>query len=329
MRSQHRHRKLVVAIAAIAVVVVLVLISAVLRSRSTATSRSSAPNTSAPVAGAPVAEAINSLDRILYSMNGPHEGAPHGVPPSFSWAEHPELGAVAPPAGMSAFIGWGQIYSDATNVQPANVRIELRNMETYVWSNTNHTWTRVQGTAHVDGAHYVENFAGNTSIPTDLRAEPDGGTSTGMTSGYNFHFWPAAARAALPNPADVGAVYTTVQARLILDDPNGPDNRSQARYLANTGADWWRTTTAHSATAPTTPPSAKPASPTSPPTGPPSTSTPADPSPPPPAPGPKPNSTTTHPPSTRWVDGARRLREPAPRRRNGRSHRRHRGARGR
>ena len=31
---------------------------------------------------------------------------------------------------------------------------------------------------------------------------------------------------------------------LILDNPNGPDNRSQARYLANTGADWWRTTTA-------------------------------------------------------------------------------------
>jgi hypothetical protein len=31
-----------------------------------------------------------------------------------------------------------------------------------------------------------------------------------------------------------------VQARLILDDANGPDNRSQARYLANTGGDWWR-----------------------------------------------------------------------------------------
>jgi hypothetical protein len=196
-----------------------------------------------PTTVPPVSGGVNSVDRILFSMNGPHQGAPHGVPTYWSWAQQPEVDAVTPPAGMTSLIGWGQIYSDATNVQPANVRVELRNMETYVWSNGQQAWTRVQGTAHVDGAHYVENFAGNTSIPTDLRAESDGGTSTGMTSGYNFHFWPVAARAALANPSDIGGVYTTVQARLILDNPNGPDNRNQARYLANTGADWWRTTT--------------------------------------------------------------------------------------
>jgi hypothetical protein len=184
------------------------------------------------------------VDRILYSMNGLHEGAPHGVPTYWSWAEKPSLQNATPPAGMSAITGWGQIYADATNAQPANVRVELRNMETYVWSDSNHAWTRVQSAAHVEGAHFVEDFSGNSSIPTDLRAESDGGTSTAMVSGYNFHFWPANGRGNLPNPSDVGAVFTTVQARLILDDPSGPDNRNQARYLANTGADWWRTTTA-------------------------------------------------------------------------------------
>ena len=175
-------------------------------------------------------------------MNAAGDGAPHGVPTYWSWAQKPSLQSVTPPAGMSAITGWGQIYSDASNVQPANVRVELRNMETYVWSNTNHAWTRVQAAAHVDGAHFVEDFAGNAATPTDLRAEPDGGVSTGMASGFNFHFWPATGRGALPNPSDVGGVYTTVQARLILDNPSGPDNRGQARYLANTGGDWWRTT---------------------------------------------------------------------------------------
>jgi hypothetical protein len=191
-----------------------------------------------------VAAGINSLARILYSMGGPHEGAPHGVPTDWSWAQQPSLDHVTPPAGMSAITSWGQIYADATNTHPANVRVEVRNMETYVWSNSSHAWTRVQGTARVDGAHFVEDFAGNASIPTDLRNEPDGGNSTGMVAGFNFHFWPTGMRGNLPNPADIGAVYTTVQARLILDDPNGPDNRDQARYVANTGADWWRTTSA-------------------------------------------------------------------------------------
>jgi hypothetical protein len=145
---------------------------------------------------------------------------------------------------MSAITSWGQIYADSSDTRPANVRVELRNMETYVWSNSRNSWTRVQAETQVDGAHYVEDFTGNSSISSDLRAEPDGGTSTVMVSGHNFHFWPTGQRGNLADPVDIGAVYTTVQARLIVDDPNGPDNRSQARYLANTGGDWWRTPTA-------------------------------------------------------------------------------------
>jgi hypothetical protein len=229
--SRHRYRGLIAALAA------LILLYAIVHS--TSGSRKTAPPTSSPVAAE-----INSLDRILYSMSGAHEGAPHGVPTSFSWAKAPSLQAATPPPGMSAINAWGQIYADLANTQPANVRVELRNMEAYVWSNSNHAWTRVQSDAHIDGAHYVEDFAGNSSIPATLRSEPDGGTSIGMVSGYNFHFWPANERGNLADPADIGAVYTTVQARLVLDDPSGPDNRSQAHYLANTGADWWRTTSA-------------------------------------------------------------------------------------
>ncbi len=144
---------------------------------------------------------------------------------------------------MGSITAWGQIYADGSNSHPANVRVEMRNMETYVYSNSQHVWRRLQGSTGVEGAHYVEDFSGNSSIPTNLRAESDGGVSTDMTAGYNFHFWPTGGRAALPNASDIGAVFTTVQARLVLDNPAGPDNRGQARYLANIGGDWWRTPT--------------------------------------------------------------------------------------
>ncbi len=36
----------------------------------------------------------------------------------------------------------------------------------------------------------------------------------------------------------------TVQARLILDGPSGPDDRAQARYLLDVGADYWQSLTA-------------------------------------------------------------------------------------
>ena len=39
--------------------------------------------------------------------------------------------------------------------------------------------------------------------------------------------------------ASVAGVLVTTQARLVLDDPNGPDDRDQARYVLGVGADYW------------------------------------------------------------------------------------------
>jgi hypothetical protein len=38
----------------------------------------------------------------------------------------------------------------------------------------------------------------------------------------------------------IAGIFTTVQARLILDDPTLPDDRAQARYLLSVGGDYWR-----------------------------------------------------------------------------------------
>jgi hypothetical protein len=58
----------------------------------------------------------------------------------------------------------------------------------------------------------------------------------------NFHFWPPD-RAGI-DPADVAGLVVAVRARLVLDDPAGPDDRWQARLLLGAGGDYWESTTA-------------------------------------------------------------------------------------
>jgi hypothetical protein len=46
------------------------------------------------------------------------------------------------------------------------------------------------------------------------------------------------------NPEDVAGILTTVQARLITDNPQQPDDRFKARYLLGMGGDYWLSMTA-------------------------------------------------------------------------------------
>jgi len=199
--------------------------------------------TSTSTTAAPKASGVNSSTRILYSMDGAHEGPLADIPSSWSWGAHPSVGDVSPPSGWTSATAWGQVYADANfaGSEPAqgSVRVELKNMQSYVWSNSQSKWLQVQGTTQVDGAHYVDNFANNASIACDWRTEGDGGISSGLVAGYNVHFWPTGSRPTLPVPAsDIGGVYTTVQARLI------GTNVANAHYLLNVGGDWWQTPSA-------------------------------------------------------------------------------------
>jgi hypothetical protein len=187
-----------------------------------------------PPAGGP----LNSVARIAYSMDGPHEALVDGVPASWSWGSHPTVDDPTDSMHYTAVAAWGQVYAAAGAAEPAqgSVRVELKNMQLYVWSKSRHQWQQVQASARPEGAHFAENFANNASTGTDWQAEADGGTSSSMVGGYNLHFWPGARGTV--SPGDVGGVYVTFQARLI-----GPSAAS-AEYLANAGADWWLNTSA-------------------------------------------------------------------------------------
>jgi hypothetical protein len=190
--------------------------------------------------GACAKGALNSVDLIASDMTLPHEALPSGVPDSYDWQTAPRLGyGNRAPDGWTSFIAWGQVYQAVGGSPAPNTRVELRNIAAWVFDLQTNSWTGLQAETLVEGAAYVEDFADNASRPADIRAEPGGGLSVRLADGYNFHFWPASGRVPVPQ-RPIGGVFTTVEARLIADDPASPDDRAEARLLLAMGADYWR-----------------------------------------------------------------------------------------
>ena len=186
---------------------------------------------------------INSITTIIYDMTPPHEGMPHGVPTSYNWASKPRVGWGNNPQGFKAMTAWGQLYEAATGNPATNSRVQIRNIKAYMLSQQDGKWYLLQSSMSVQGAAYREDFAGNVSRAANIRYEPDGSVSVKAGQGYNFHFW-SPGRASI-NPNDVGGIFTTVQARLVIDNPQRADDRTKARYVLSMGGDYWLNLTAN------------------------------------------------------------------------------------
>lgn len=177
---------------------------------------------------------------LAHDMVGKHAGRMHGVPLNYNWAKHPRVGAGNHPDrhGFHAVSAWGQIYEDADGSPARNVRVSCRDISLWLLSRRTGRWCRVNASKSVNGANYVEDFVGNLSKPADLRDEPDSAISATLGGGYNFHLYALNVRAGI-DPTDVAGVVSLYSARVIMDDPAGPDERHLARYLASAGADYW------------------------------------------------------------------------------------------
>jgi hypothetical protein len=177
---------------------------------------------------------------LAHDMVGKHAGRMHGVPSSYNWAKGPRVGVGNNPAkhGFHAVSAWGQIYEDADGSPARNVRVACRDISLWILSRETGKWRQANASRRVNGANYLEDFTGNVSKPADLRAEPHGAVSATLGGGYNFHLYSVRGRAKI-DPADVAGVVSVFSARVIMDDPNGPDERHLARYLASAGADYW------------------------------------------------------------------------------------------
>ncbi|MCE1229099.1 MAG: hypothetical protein LWX11_06400 [Firmicutes bacterium] len=188
------------------------------------------------------ADEPNTLEAVANDIVLPHEGRPHGVPSSFSWALNPTISAGNNPGNFTAMIAWGSMYEDANGNPATNTRVQLRDIKAYMLSKGDGQWRLLQSSVGMVGAAYHEDFAGNEAKAADLRHESDGSISVTAGGGYNFHFYPSA-RATI-DPNDIAGIFTTVKARLIVGNPSLPDDRATARYLVNMGGDYWVNQTA-------------------------------------------------------------------------------------
>lgn len=193
-----------------------------------------------PALAVPCAPAERVASLLAHDMVGKHAGRMHGVPATYNWAKRPRLGVGNRPArhGFTAVSAWGQVYEDAAGSPARNVRVACKDIGLYILSRSTGRWRKANASRRVNGANYVEDFAGNASKPADLRDEPGGAVSATLGGGWNFHLYSIRGRAPI-DPGDVAGVVSVYSAKVVMDDPNGVDERHLARYLASAGADYW------------------------------------------------------------------------------------------
>lgn len=183
------------------------------------------------------ADIPNSIDIIIDDMTLPHEGIPHGVPKTWDWASRPRVNMGNNPGNiMARLLAWGQLYEDATGNPATNSQVQIRDIKAYMLSKRDNRWYLLQDLQLIEGgAAFPENFVGD-SKPADIRYENDGSLSVTAGGAYNFHFWTPRA---VIDPTDIGGIFTTVRARLVVNNPSLPDDRNQARYLLDMGGDYY------------------------------------------------------------------------------------------
>lgn len=185
----------------------------------------------------------NSLENLIEDVTLPHEGRPMGVPSHYDWVAAPRMGRGNEPRNFRALLAAGVVYEDAAGNPATNTRVQIRNVRAFYLSKRDRQWHLLQASESVEGAAFRQDFANNNSQPASMRREPDGGLSVTVSPGHNFHFWRAGGRSPI-DPNDIAGVFTTVQARLIKNDPKRADDRHKARYLLSMGGDYWLDETA-------------------------------------------------------------------------------------
>jgi len=142
-----------------------------------------------------------------------------------------------------AMLPWVVVFDGANN-SAVNTAVEMRNMRAYVKSRATGKWVSLGGPASVSGNYYGKPNTGLPALP-DVRISK---TNTSAVvkihenPGYHWHGWWSAGRVAI-NPADIAAVFVTVQARTVVADPSGPDDRSRSQLGLQVAADYYIDTT--------------------------------------------------------------------------------------
>ncbi|MGB7300767.1 MAG: hypothetical protein WBD34_15715 [Burkholderiaceae bacterium] len=203
------------------------------------------------------AETINSLDTIVDDMALMNDLPLIGADPAYGFASGPGFTIMGNnPSGANlpdwfvadnpeladsgywqAIIPWFVLFEGQGN-SAQNVRVQLRNLKLYILSRSTNQWRELIGAQDVGGEFCPQGNSNQPCTRGNLKqAESTGGASITPVAGYEFLGW-FGNRTAIDGE-DIKAVFVTLQGRLIVNDLDAPDDRRQARYLIDVGADYY------------------------------------------------------------------------------------------
>ena len=140
-------------------------------------------------------------------------------------------------AYWNAVLPWFVVFDGVGNAA-SNTRVQLRNLKLYIKSKRSGSWNLVTSSTGVGGEYYPKSLQGSDTRPPNVRNESDGSTSVLPPLGnLVFHGWGGGITQI--DGSDVGALFITLQARLVKDNASGPDDRSKAKYLVHVGGDYY------------------------------------------------------------------------------------------
>lgn len=196
----------------------------------------------------PADAGVLSVDSIISDMSLPSEA--QVIDPRYDWQRQPLVTQYAPkgtilpswwpgnrPEWCYRLLSWYTAF-EAQGNRATNTRVQVRSLRTYILSNATRKWTLVDSTTAPMGGLWVYpfNYAGNFDS-TGARSEETGGYSIKPAYPHFHHGY--GTTYSISNPADIRAVYIAMDFRLVVDDPAKPDDRSAAKYVVDTGADYY------------------------------------------------------------------------------------------
>jgi hypothetical protein len=199
-----------------------------------------------------------TIDTVIADMTADNEAIP--IKPVYNWQYKPQTVMHSPAASSvptwftyakpdwcksilswyTAFEAGGAGGDEATGNQATNSRIQVRNLQVHVLSNATRQWTRVNHVAApwTDLWKYPFAYAADMySAAADVKTASTGGYT--IKPNYPTFHHGYGTGYALPDPQDVRAVYAQIEFRLVVENPALPDDRANARYVVNVGADYW------------------------------------------------------------------------------------------
>jgi hypothetical protein len=168
--------------------------------------------------------------------------------PDFDWQHYPKIVMYSPtkeslpswwtgtkPDWCYKLLTWYTAFEAEGNTA-TNTRVQVANLRVYILSDKTRTWSLIQNVASPFGGLWKQPFK-DMGGPVDTRPESSGGNSVYFVHPYFAHGY--GKNYTLTAPDDIRAVFVAMDFKLVVNEADKPDDRDDARYVVNAGADYY------------------------------------------------------------------------------------------